>query len=436
MRVVGVACCVLVAVGLGACGGDARLRTVLRVNPRVGLADAQRSIVVSGLRPGAVVRISATTSWADGVWQAQASYRATADGVVDLSEVAPRSGSYHGVSTMGLFWSEHYMRAGLTPADAATTALTVSDSGRRLASASVVGLLSGRGVTEHTQTLARSGFVGRYFTPSGTGRHPAVVLWGGSEGGFGVTEQWAALLASHGIPALALAYFDEPGLPCSLSNIPLEYFAKAVRWLAAQPQVRSSRVWVLSGSRGSEAELLVADHWPHLVHGLVAEAPSSTVYGPFPGQCAPPKTSSAWTWHRHPIAYDQPLSGAITYNRDGSTSHVTAYTDALGLPAATAARIPVRAIHGPVMLISGSDDQLWPSRTFSDQIMAELPPGAGHVHLNYPAAGHIVFGIPYRPTLIEERAPRGVSNLGGSLEANNAAHEQDWPAAIKFIADH
>ena len=43
------------------------------------------------------------------------------------------------------------------------------------------------------------------------------------------------LIASHGFPALAVAYFDEPGLPCALQNIRLEYFVRAIQWLRAQP---------------------------------------------------------------------------------------------------------------------------------------------------------------------------------------------------------
>lgn len=109
--------------------------------------------------------------------------------------------------------------------------------GRAATGASVTQLYSGPGVGEHTETLAKVGFIGRYFTPPDGARGPAVVVWGGSEGGFGVNGEEAALLASHGIPALALAYFDEPGLPCSLSNIPLEYFGNAIRWLRSQPQV-------------------------------------------------------------------------------------------------------------------------------------------------------------------------------------------------------
>jgi dienelactone hydrolase len=106
---------------------------------------------------------------------------------------------------------------------------------------------------------------GQYFTPPDLGRRPAVIVWGGSEGALGESPAYAALLASHGIPALALAYVDEPGLPCSLTDIPLEYFVKAIHWLRGQSQVDPGRVWILSESRGTEAELLVAAHWRAMI---------------------------------------------------------------------------------------------------------------------------------------------------------------------------
>lgn len=60
---------------------------------------------------------------------------------------------------------------------------------------------------------------------------------------------------------LGLAWFDQPGLSCSLSNIPLEYYTRAIRWPRRQPHVDPPRVWIHSGSRGTDAELLVAAHW-------------------------------------------------------------------------------------------------------------------------------------------------------------------------------
>jgi hypothetical protein len=57
-----------------------------------------------------------------------------------------------------------------------------------------------------------------------------------------VTEA-ASLLAMNGYPALALAYFAAPGLPATLAGVPLEYFARAVRLLRAQPGVDSGMYW-------------------------------------------------------------------------------------------------------------------------------------------------------------------------------------------------
>ena len=203
---------------------------------------------------------------------------------------------------MGLLWSEHLVRAASAAPGPTVTTLRVTAGGRRIGSGTVTQLLSGPGVTEHVEALAKVGFVGRDFPPPGRARHPTVIVWGGSEGGLGDSPEWAALLASHGIAALAIAYFDEPGLPCALENIPLEYFEKAIEWLRSEPQVDPRRVWILSGSRGSEADLLVAAHWPTLVRGVIATAPSSVVWGTAPGHCQPlglTAWDAAWTAAQH-----------------------------------------------------------------------------------------------------------------------------------------
>ncbi len=248
----------LLGSALSGCGSASHLSAVIRATPAVGLYDQSRSIVVSHLEAGEVVTVSALSARPSGAWSASATYKADAAGVVGLARSAPRSGSYRGVSPMGLFWSQHLTRQGTAPANLIVTTLTASAGGPRLTSARVTQLLIGPSVTEHTETLAKAGFVGEYFTPPGGPRRTAVVVWGGSEGALGVSPEWAALLASHGIPALAVAYFDEPGLPCSLNDIPLEYFVKAITWLRSQPQADPKWVWILSASRGTEAELLVA----------------------------------------------------------------------------------------------------------------------------------------------------------------------------------
>jgi hypothetical protein len=76
-----------------------------------------------------------------------------------------------------------------------------------------------------------------------------VLVFGGSGGGL-TTSMAAALLAAHGYPSLALAYFKVAGLPQSLHDIPLEYFTSALRVLRAQPGVDPAMSWS-PGSRGA-----------------------------------------------------------------------------------------------------------------------------------------------------------------------------------------
>lgn len=87
------------------------------------------------------------------------------------------------------------------------------------------------------------------------------------------------------------------------------------------------------------------------------------------------------------------------------------------------------------MLMSGGDDQLWPSTVFADRIMASLDADPSrHVHLNYPGAGHLVFGIPSAPAAIEQKNAGGlVLDLAGTPARDAAAHASDWPATIRFI---
>ncbi len=390
----------LVLVGCGGSGGSGSSGTVrqavVTATPAVGLFDQARAIVVSHLRSGERITVEASTARISGTWTASATFRANHDGVVNLARTAPLSGSYRGVSTLGLLWSEHLRTPGPPPSlRGAVTTLTVNAGGHTLGSAHLTQLIQGPGVTVHPTTLAADGFVAEYFRPADGGRRAAVVVWGGSEGGDGDSASEAALIASHGLPALAVAYFDAPGLPCRLQRIPLQYFARAIRWLRSQPQVDPRRVWILSGSRGTEAELLVAAHWPDLVHGVVAEAPAGSANRAFRGTCAATYGAPAWTLNGRGVS-------ANTFLGPG--------------------------VRGPVMLISGGDDSVWPSQFQADQVMTALPhDGAAHVHLNYPGAGHIVLAYPSLPSAADE---------GGTVAANAAAHASDWPAMLRFIAVH
>lgn len=149
-----------------------------------------------------------------------------------------------------------------------------------------------------TETVRRDGFASTLFLlPWPRPGAPAVVVIGGSGGGEDILT--AQALAMTGYPALALGYFQEPGLPKCLCDIPLGYFARAVRWLRAQPIARGRPIDRYGVSRGAEAALLIASYEPRLFDAVIASSPSNLInpaYGGGPG--------AAWTFRGKALPTD------------------------------------------------------------------------------------------------------------------------------------
>ena len=114
--------------------------------------------------------------------------------------------------------------------------------------------------------------------PNGTGTHlPAVLVLGGAEGGNRWARSVAQDLASHGYVAMAEAYFNAPGLPQQLLDIPLERFKAGIDRLARDARVDRNRIAVLGLSKGAEAALLVAGR-DRRIKAVVAGSPSDVVW--------------------------------------------------------------------------------------------------------------------------------------------------------------
>lgn len=410
------------------------------VKPATALVDTPLEIRVSGLAPGTPVTITATMNDAkDVAWRSHATFVADADGRVDPARDAPRYGSYGGAHAMGLVWSMQPVGA----KDPATNIFSPAKGGERIAlalnagtktlasaTATLLGALPGI----RREKVDSDGLVGVLYRPADSHPHPAVIVLGGSEGGLEPQTAQAALLASHGYAALGLAYFRTPGLPDSLVNIPLEYFAKAANWLVAQPGVAGRRVAVMGWSKGAEGALLVAATYPKLFSAAIAFAPSSVVnfglnYGPGP-------QTSSWSLDGKPVPFAAYPMSSFHYTPGGKASFRAGYLGALETPDAASAAIPVERIAGPVLLLSGTDDQIWPSSIYAQRIMARL---AAHHHayrdvsLCYQGAGHMILW-PYRPT-VTTSAPFGAMTLelGGNLRSYAFADEDSWPKVLKFL---
>lgn len=402
----------LVAAALSSCTQDRRAGDVrIDVDKPEALFDEPIHIRVTGLPANEHVSITARASdMFGGAWSSRATFVANAKGELDLARDASTAGSYEGVDAMGLFTfmapdsaKHEYFFA--FPPEGAGVLISVGSGNEILARRTVVRRSTSQGVTSDDLRPDDVGFYGRFVAPPSTGgMHTAVLVFGGSEGGLGVA-QLAGLLASHEFPTLALAYFGEPGLPGRLSRIPLEYFARALRWLARQQGVDPQRLVVWGGSRGAEAAMLVGAHFQALVHGVIAMSPSNVA-----GCSTPTCDGPAWTL------------------RGGAVPYITQHgPDDWGHPEAV---IPVERINGPILLACGGVDLVWPSCPMADAIVDRLErhrTSAAHGLLRFPVAGHgIFYPVPFQPL-------RLLGSEGVTREANAHAQARVWPAILRFL---
>ena len=353
----------------------------LLIAPEYGLVDEPLEIRVLGLTPGARVTIRAALVDLSGKeWSSQAAFQAGTDGMLDLSSAAPVEGSYDWADSMGLVWSMQmadqqqpmvsFIPFGIEPH---TIRFCLKTADGQVFEQAVQRVWMGEGVKR--QVVRENGLFGTLFLPSGDGAHPALILVSGSGGG--LSETRAALLASRGFATLALAYFNYEGLPKGLANIPLEYFETAIQFLQAHPQINGNAIGVTGGSRGGELSLLLGATFSQ-IKAVAALVPSGYVWGGFdPGSEA---ACASWTWQGEPLPWvpEDPnfVEGMEDMIARGIPIPLTpGFFKSLkhaGPQTLEAARIPVEQTNGAILLISGEDDQMWPSTHFSNLVVERL----------------------------------------------------------------
>jgi dienelactone hydrolase len=288
-----------------------------------------------------------------------------------------------------------------------------------------------------TRTVVdRSTLVGTLFSAADGTCRPGVIVLGGSEGG--VPEEISAVLASHGFTTLALAYFNAPNLKDELVDVPIELVQDGVSFMKANRSVCHDRpLGVLGSSKGAELALLSAAYFSD-IRAVAAVAPSSVV---FSGIGRGVGSQSSWSFHRQPLPFangtvPQSVKDAIEAQRNARApiSFAAEYASMLENTDPQAI-IPVERIAGPVLLVAGGSDRLWPSLEMADRIIARLR-AAQHPYndrlLAYPDAGHPI-GLPYQFAAAE--LAHSAIALGGSPAVNEAASEDAWPKIVQFFRD-
>ena len=397
---------ILVFSMLGGCGTS---DVSLRVLPARALWDTPITVRAEGLDAHAKVVVSTSTRDRSGrTWTSRVPMRADGDGALSTTSLPDPGRPIDALAPTHPRYGDH--GEAFEPPAHWTIDVRLRAGDDDLARRSIVRL---QPVADHMVRVTRlrpahDGLYGDLFEPAhpAAGATSAVVQWGGSEGG--VSDDVAATLAAHGHPALALAYFGEPGLPADLERVPLEYFARALRRLRAAPHVDPHRLYAWGVSRGSEAALLTATHFAPLLHGVVAAVPSSVA-----NPSLPDGRTAAWTYRGRPVPTSQ-----------------------LGSPYATdvpGANIAIARFPGQVFTVCGGQDQVWPSCSFARRLHQE---DRRVGQLTYPEAGHLVGELlPYQPsTQVRVTTPAGRDIVfGGTPEASAQGRAEAWPRALAFL---
>ncbi len=250
-------------------------------------------------------------------------------------------------------------------------------------------------------TMKENGFVGTLYRPE-KDEYPgkAVIMFGGSDGIYPFTRLMAEKYVKRGMAMLALAYWNEPGLPDCFEKIPVEVVEKAALWLWEHGY---EKVGLWGISMGAELALLAGSLMPELISCVTAVCPINIC-----GQGFIKKKGvmlldcSAFSWRGKEIPWARLRFSRRRVLRDSLREKGvclrSCYENAV-LYAPEEAQIKVENIDGPVLLFYPEYDVMWPSELAAKRITERLKKkDFAHLYkcVSYRYASHMLIPVTSR----------------------------------------
>jgi dienelactone hydrolase len=263
-----------------------------------------------------------------------------------------------------------------------------------------------------------------FVAAGGAAKPGILMLHGSEGGASDHLHKDGQALAEQGFHVLAFCYFGCEGRPDQIAEIPLDETVRALQWLKTSTYVAGRKVGIYGGSRGAEQAVLIASllESADLLSAVAVSAPFDYVmvsFDPNDENSTVPGVA-AWSWKGQslPSALDSKFSQAVTAGEsaDGNFPYLDPYyydpyyydpyyydpyyydpdfdplhpddgqqtssfdppfclipgepvflntivdsTDVLDINAyGTAGRIEIEKYRGPLLLIHGTNDGLWP----------------------------------------------------------------------------
>jgi len=201
-------------------------------------------------------------------------------------------------------------------------------------------------------------------------RQPLIVGLGGAEGGNAwASQSWKAQrerFVEQGYAFLALGYFGMEGIPRELDRVALDGVYRAIIEAASDPRVNGECIAVIGGSKGAELALALASNFP-AIKAVVGIVPGGAV---FPAHTIAMNTSS-FTLNNEQLPFvpipPSATPALIAGDLRAAWEKMLENREAVGN-----ASIAVENINGPILFLSATRDEFWPSTEMSEEMVARL----------------------------------------------------------------
>ncbi len=206
---------------------------------------------------------------------------------------------------------------------------------------------------------------------SDSASQPLVVAFGGGSGGNDWERNYLKdkrdEFLARGFAVLAIGYFKTDQSPSSLDRISLNAISDTILHIARRhPQVDTSRIILMGASKGGELVLNLASRFAHF-KGVIA---LSTAHVSFPALTIASNTSS-WQFNNQEVPYVPAPFKTLGPALQGDL--YSAFAMMLEDRKAVAhAEIEVEKINGPILILSGTEDDQWPATRMSQEIINRL----------------------------------------------------------------
>lgn len=278
-----------------------------------------------------------------------------------------------------------------------------------------------------------NGVLGNYFAIKDGKKHPAVLIFGGSEGGISKqVSDMAIEINKAGFNVLNISYFRAENQNPELIQVPLETFDNALDFLATQNEVDAKNLAIIGASKGGEAALIVASRHPE-IKVIVSGMPSAVIWAGFSWHDTDgsfKNMKSSWTLAGKEVPF-LPFGDINSKEKNENTyslglKEIGKHQDAI---------IPIEKSKAKILLVCGESDKLWPSCPMANMIESRAKAYSGPMVeiLSYKDAGHGVFGPIVDP---KKFSSSQIAFFGGSVEGNAKARQDSFPKTIAFLQNN